>query len=409
MIFGQNKTALAQPVIFHYEKAMTVKPTIQLAIFDADDLLWQAYGPWAACMGPAMDDLVEYLGVDPERLRHAIQNDAIGQHRFNDYGGLSHFLSTNGLIPRVSDPQDQYEREIIRRNIRSRFFEDWRNLTKFYDGTIETISKLKNAGTGVAIWTDSDAPTLIRRFDSSCRNARMSADETTQFIKKFDAFYVMPSAECDSRLLWNIDPELILSIKKKMVISSDPKGWKPATPEAVSNARGKAILADFDIAPEHALMAGDSYKDVFAGVQSGMHGVWFKHGANQDEQTVEMLTRVASPRYKYGIDAIQAQLDTYLPGGGYVVLENNIAELEKFFTFAPAERGYRHSPLSQGHHIPLALVHPDQVGARLHKELNAQFGIATHFGEVIPMIAPQGPDDMAGPEKSGPQPEPLLV
>jgi FMN phosphatase YigB (HAD superfamily) len=386
---------------------MTDKPKIQLAIFDADDMIWHAYGPWAACMGPAMDDLVEYLGVDPEKLRHAIQNDAIGQHRFNDYGGLSHFLSTNGLIPRVNDPQEQYERDIIRRNIRSRFFEDWRKLTKFYDGTIETITKLKAAGTRVAIWTDSDAPTIIRRFDSACKNAGMTPEDAIGFVKKFDAIYAMPSAECDSRLLWNIDTNIIHAIKKRMVISSDPKGWKPATPEPVATPRGQAILADFNIAPEHALMIGDSYKDVFAAIQAGMHGAWFKHGANQTPETVEMLTRVASPRYKYGIDAIQEQLDTHLPHRGYIVIENDIAELENYFTFAPAERGYHHSLLSQQCHIPLALVHPDQVGARLHKELNAQFGIATHFGEVIPVIAPQDQDDMAGPEISGLPQEPL--
>lgn len=378
---------------------MTAKPIIKLAIFDADDMLWHAYGPWAACMEPAMRDLVDYLGVDPEKLRHTIQNDAIGQHRFNDYGGLSHFLSRReGLIPRASDPQEQYEREIIRRNIRSRFFEDWRKLTKFYDGTIETISSLKEAGTAIAIWTDSDAPSIIRRFDSACRNAGLSADQAVQFIKNFDAFYVMPSAECDSLLLWNIDTDLIHAIKKKMVISSDPKGWKPATPDPVPAPRGTAILADFGIDPENALMIGDSYKDVFAAKQSGMHGIWFKEGAHQSPHTVEMLTRIASPRYKYGIEAIQEQFDLYAPDADFTVIEKSITELEDHFTFAPAERGYRHSLLSQQCHIPLALTHPDQVGARLRKELNGQFGIATHFGEVIPVIAPQAPSGMAGPE-----------
>lgn len=384
---------------------MGTKPTINLALFDADDLLWHAYGPWAACMQPAIQDLIDYLGANPEKLRHCIQTEAIGQHRFNDYGGLSHFLNgREGLIPKSQDPQEQYERDIIRRNIRRRFFEDWRRLTQFYNGTLETVTKLKQAGTAVAIWTDSDAPSLIRRFDSCCRNTGLDLNQAVAFIRQFDAIYAMPSVECDSRLLWNIDTDLIYALKDRLVISSDPKGWKPATPEPVANSRGRAILADFNTAPENALMVGDSHKDVFAGKQSGMHCAWFKKGADQDKKTVDMLTRIASPRYKYGINAIQEQLDTYLPDGGYVVLENNIAELENYFTFAPAERGYHHSLFSPQHHIPLALARPDQVGARLRKELNAQFGIATHFGEVIPVIAPQAPDDKAGRERQGQPP-----
>src|SRR5690349_5078331 len=124
------------------------RPVIKLALFDADDTIWRAYGPWATCMEPAISDLVHYLGADPEKLRHCIQNEAAGQHRFNDFGGLSHFLNERGdLIPKSKDNQEQYERDIIRRNIRSRFFHDWKKLTVFYPQTLETLAKLKEAGT----------------------------------------------------------------------------------------------------------------------------------------------------------------------------------------------------------------------------------------------------------------------
>ncbi len=380
---------------------MTAKPNIKLVIFDADDTIWQAYKPWAACMEPAIRDLIDYLGADPEKLRHCIQNEAIGQHRFNDYGGLSHFLKKQGLIPEVSDPQGQYEREIIRRNIRSRFFHDWRKQTIFYPETIGFLRDLKKAGTTAAIWTDSDAPTVIRRFHSACKNLGYRTKEMKETLSLIDKFYVMPSAECDSLSLWDIDDEFIRAFKQRMVICADPKGWKPATPERTENGRGRAIMGDFKALPENTLMIGDSNKDVFAALQSGMHAAWYQNGSNHDGRTIAMLRQFASPRYKYGIEAIQEQLDLYLTRDDYTVLRKSLDELHDHFTFAPAEHAYRHSLLSRGCHIPLELLRPDQAGVRTRQGLNVLFGIATHFGEVFPVIDAQDPSDMADPEISG--------
>lgn len=380
-------------------------PKIELALFDADDTIWHAYGPWAVCMDPAYHDLVNVLGANPAETQDFIQNKATGQHRFNDYGGLSHFLNAQGLIPRSDDPQEQYERDIIRRNIRSRFFHDWQKQTVFYEGTIGTFRKIKQAGTAIAVWTDSDAPSVIRRYHSACKNAGMITQQMIETLDLFDAFYVMPSHECDSLLLWNIDDELIHAFKRRMVISSKPKAFKPADPAQVPDARGMAIMDDFGAKPENTLMMGDSNKDVFAALQSGIHGVWFKKGANQNAKTVEMLTRFASPRYKYGLENILAELARHAPDENYITIEENIAELAEHFTFAPAPHGYRHSPLSRQCHIPLALARMDQLGLRSRKELYVQFGIATHFGAEIPVIEPQDFAGMADPGIPGSQPE----
>lgn len=394
---------------------MSSRPVIKLALFDADDMIWRAYGPWAACMEPAINDLVRYLGADPEKLRHCIQNEAAGQHRFNDFGGLCHFLKQEKIIPVTGDEREDYERDIIRRNIRSRFFHDWRKLTVFYPQTLETLTKIKESGTATAIWTDSDAPTVIRRFDSACKNAGLSAQQQIEALKLIDAFYVMPSVECDSRILWNVDPDFIHAFKKKMMISAQPKAWKPSSPEPMENARGKAIMADFGVLPENTVMMGDSNKDVFAALQSGIHAAWFKKGADQDAKTVEMLSRYASPRYKYGLGSIMEQLALHAPDANYITLHESMAELLDHFTFAPAESAYRHSPLSQTWHIPLASApltqvgRREKIGARTPQELNALFGIATHLGAGLPELVPQGLADMAGLGTQGQPVAPLPV
>lgn len=371
---------------------MSERPEIKAVIFDADDTIWHAYKPWTRIEN-VLSGICEITGADPEKIRHKVQNDAPGQYRFNDPGSLIRFLIKSDLFENVSEAQ---KNEL--RTIRDQFWCEWRKETRYYDGTIDSILAIRAKGCATAILTDSDAPAVPRRNYFCASNAGI---DPIQSLDLFDAMYVMPSIECDSHMLWDTPSDYIHAAKKKMVIGSDPKGWKP------NPQRALAILEDFGIAPENALMVGDSYKDVITGLQAGMHAAWFKKGADHDALTVDMLTRFASPRFKYGLDTVKEELDKFAREDSYVTIHESIAELAEHFIFAPAPRGYRHSPSSRQCHIPLALAHPDQLGPRSRKELNVQFGIATHFGAVIPVIEPQDLGDMAGPEKQGPLGEPL--
>ncbi len=372
---------------------MSDRPVIKLVLFDADDTIWHAYKPWTG-IEPALTRVIETTGADPEKLRHIIQHDAPGQYRFNDYGSLIHFLrKSENLFCEMDENKNS-----TLRAIRDDFWNEWREQTRYYDGTINAIRHIRAQSTATAILTDSDAPAVPRRNYFCALNENINPMES---LGLFDAYYVMPSIECDSHLLWDVPKNYRLAAKERMILGSDPKGWKP------NPARALAILEDFGVAPENALMIGDSYKDVITGLQAGMHAAWFKKGADHDERTVSLLTRYASPRFKYGLSVVKAELDNFTSEENYVTIHESLAELADHFTFAPAPRGYHHSLSSRQCHIPLALAHPDQLGSRSRTELNAEFGIATHFGAVIPVIEPQAPIGMAGPKTQGPQVGPI--
>lgn len=373
-------------------------PEIRLVIFDADDTLWHAYIPWARCMEPALRDYVEVLGVDPEVLRHVVQQRATGQHRFNCFSGLTHFLKhTEDLFPPSDDKEANDNRDIIRKKIRNRFILDWNDLTRFHNGVVDTLTRhIKPSGTATAVWTDADAPSAIRRCYYSSVNAGLDPRvDTSRALSMIDAWYVMPSIECDSHSLWGVDDVFIRDIKTKMNVARVKQG-KPYL------ERGRAIMEDFGVTPEQTLMIGDNTVDLQSALESGMHAAWFQPGVSYDEKTLAMLNRYASPKYNYGLENVKSTIEDFAQGRSYITVFESMAELAQHFTFAPAESVYRHSPSSLRLHIPLATATKDQMGTRLRPELYGLFGIATHLPSESPAIVPQDPAGKAGPERPDP-------
>jgi len=368
-----------------------MKPKTNLVIWDFDNTLTDTLSAWSHTMKTVINQYQQCFGTDPETLRAAILQ-AHSQHRFCDFGGLSHFLDQKNIPDkRDKTPEEIYTIDAARRNIRTAYFYDQKVQTRFYPHVWNTLQDISRQNIKQVIYSDSEAPPLIRRLYFCFQNDGIKPIEG---LKVFDRFYVKPSFDDDKYLFWDIDPDFLKAIKTKVVLITDHKS-KP------NDLRLKAICADYQTPLDNALMIGDSVKDIGSALPLHVPTAWFKPGAMLSDDAAKIIKGYASSNYVYGLEAMERAVQSLQGHERIIRLGHRIDEIFSHVDFVPAQCVYRHSPLSQGQHTPLEEIPVHQVPAHTLPQLSL-FGPPTHCVIRPSAQASQIPADRADQETPHP-------
>lgn len=370
-----------------------------LVVFDLDNTLTNTLKCWATATSQVVTLIAPAFGIPEETLVNAIRR-APSQYRFSDFAGLIEWLDREQVLPQAISPADQYRKDITRHHLCNIWRHQQKEQSFFYPEVVTTLNAIKAERAATALYTDSDAPSMIARLWLLARNARQEGliKDEQDIIPLFDHYYCQPGLEDDYSFLKYVDPDFIHEAKRRMTIWQD-KIYKPSADHMLM------ILADFSTTPQNALMVGDTAKDSGSAVPLGIDAAWCRFGADIDEQTIHTAQRIASPLFQYGMDAIVATFnDRNRPTH---TLYNHLGELHDHFTFVPGPAftpqdhngrslpAYLHSGADPATKNPvLKRVWPD---SHVHTR-NMPLGPATHLTPAPTTPVPANSSGTAGPE-----------
>lgn len=365
-----------------------------LTIWDVDNTLTDSAGFWGVATGKAVQALIRHFDLDPDQMRAAILR-APAQYRFSDFGSLVPWLDEQNILPRGRDAAESHDIQMTLWAIRQQWYKDQKELTVFYPKTVSTLRAIKAHGTAMTVYTDTEASSLIRRMWFLTKNAVQdgSMQHPSELFRIFDHFYAQPSIEDDTAILRDIDTDFVLALKSRLTLfRPDPvTGYSRGKPTA-DNIR--QILADYDTAPQNAVMIGDSDKDGGSAMHGQVDFAWLKFGATLDRKTIKTAQTMASPSFKYGLAAIRQAMreQKIVPT---VTIQRDLSEMLQKFDFI-AGRGFNPCNAQYGSHCPHKDVCPkdQKAAATIHRLRNAfhsqerlsPTGPATHFATGLPAL-----------------------
>lgn len=274
--------------------------TKTLAVFDLDNTLTDTLTFWAAAITPVAHAMTDKFGMDENHFKAVIQK-APSQYRFCDVGSLVTWLDERGELPRAQNPADQHDIELAKWSLRQNWYGMQKKMSVFYPGALDTLRALKDKGTDVALYTDTEASSMIRRVWLMAYNARRAGliKDEEEILDLFDHFYAQPAIEDDEAILRDADLRFVLRMKQMTSIWTG-SAYKPA-PHYLA-----AIMDDFGAMPEQTVMIGDTHNDGGCAVPQGASFAWAHYGARLSPVTEQRARAMASPLYKYGVADIQA-------------------------------------------------------------------------------------------------------
>lgn len=362
-------------------------PRKTLVVYDFDNTLIDTYTAWAEGMDHFVRHYQSEFGVCESELHKAI-HQLNGQHRFGDFGGMTHSLKNHFNIP----AQPFHD---LRRAVREACFDKQKDSTQFYDGTIETLDTMQRQGTAQVIYTNSEFPPFLRRlWLASCNAvAKGKLDKPEQILTYFSGIFARPSYDCDSHLLWDIPSDFIQSAKAKSFVLLNKKA-KPYPDNLMQ------ILKAFDARSADAIVIGDNEKDSGCAYQVMPEPVdfcWYEKGALLDKTVVSILNRFASPDYLYEFELVKKRVMDF-PLSAPCILKETLEETFSHFSFeASVSRYPRRDVLAEQNILPV-----DSSNRFLmprSPQLEARYGIATHVNPEMLSSVPAFPVHKAGPER----------
>lgn len=303
-------------------------PTAQhktLAVFDLDNTLTDTLTAWAAAITPMARIMAHDFSLDEDMLTEKILA-APSQFRFNDAARLITWLDGEGLFPRAHDAAEQHKIETTKWALQQSWHSTQKKTVHPYPRALETLDELRAAGTDIALYTDAEASSMIRRLWLMARNARKAGQirREDDLVNLFDHFYCQPSAEDDQRILRDIDLRFVQRVKRNTTLWTT-REYKPVP------AYMNIIMKDFGATPQKTVMIGDTHNDGGGAVPLGVSFAWAHYGANIAPEVEAAARRMASGYYKYGAADISAAFNAQSRPD--VVLQDNIAELRTRFAF----------------------------------------------------------------------------
>lgn len=319
---------------------MPAAPKKTLAVFDLDNTLTDSLTFWATALRPVADTLAKSFGMSEERIAERLLA-APSQFRFNDVGRLIEWLDAQGELPRAHNPHEQHLIDTTKWTLRHNWYAAQRRMTTFYPGSLETLRRLKDAGTATALYTDAEASSMIRRLWFLAHSARRAGAlrREEDLIDLFDHYYSQPSHEDDQAVLRNIDVHFTLRLKQKMSIWTTAK-YKPQ-PDYMA-----AIMKDFEAKPRNTVMVGDTHNDGGGAVPHGVSFAWAHYGARIAPEIESAARRMASTHYRYGVADISACFDASCRPD--VTLQESLTEIFDHYRFAAGKPFKPHDAAAAG-------------------------------------------------------------
>ncbi len=372
----------------------------QLVVFDLDNTLTDTLRCWAAATSTVVREMVSTFGIERQPLIEAIRR-APTQYRFSDFGSLIDWLDQEKILPQATNQSRQYIKDMTKQYLCMIWRQKQKEFTFLYGDTVDTLKSIREHKTATALYTDSDAPSMIARMWLLARTAVAKnelADEI-ELVTLFDHFYCQPSIKDDYDVLKNIDPDFVHAMKHNMTLWQD-RQYKPS-PEHMW-----VIASDFRTDPAYTLMVGDTSKDGGCARPLAIDFAWCRFGANVDATTVAIAQEIASPIFQYGLKAVTACFNAHSAPSR--TLRHSLAELQNQYEFAPGKpfsgmAGSEQSSLAcpridadPADHIPvIKRVWPS---SHVHKR-DMPLGPATHLPPMPIKPDPANSSGTAGPER----------
>jgi FMN phosphatase YigB (HAD superfamily) len=310
--------------MFKRKKAKT------LVVFDLDNTLSDTQSFWCAATWSGIESLCDAFAI-PEAKMLASIHAAPAQYRYADFGSLIDWLDANGHLPPPASPAAKIERDAVKWALRQEWFRLQKKMSVFYPGALETLKDLKKQGVSVALHTDAEASSMIRRLWLIAYNARRggAVKDEHEILDLFDHFYCQPSIEDDQKILRDADLSFVLKMKHKTTIWRD--NIRKPKPDHT-----KIILEDFRTRPKHAIMVGDTDKDGGAARPLGVDFAWYYKGADVDPEMAKTADRISTAGYLNGAAAIGAAF-TKASAPTHTV-KSDLREMFGMFAFAPGNK-----------------------------------------------------------------------
>lgn len=377
----------------------TISPKA-LVVWDLDNTLTDSATFWGVATEIAVQMTIDAFGLDQQKVHDAVRR-APGQYRFSDFRQLLRWLGDEKILPKNHDPADP-QGTLIRVThwaIRDAWFKKQREMTRFYPGALGTLQTIKAQKTDLAIYTDTEASSLIRRFWLMADNARRDGHvkDTLEVLDLFGHFYAQPSIESDYETLKDVDTDFVLAMKQRMSL------FKPdaATGKRLAKPNGphlQKIMQDFGASPGSVLMLGDTDKDGGSARASGVDFGWIRFGAVLDDAVVRTAKIMADPGYKFGLNAVKQAFREQAIAPA-IILRRDHSELLRKASFIPG-KGFQTPPGTAP--VGSSCLHTgacpqgqtaDQIVHRLGASFRSQVpllptGPATHFQPEPPDFLP---------------------
>lgn len=397
------------------KNSKTLSPK-SLVIWDLDNTLTDSGGFWAVATAESISMLRDHFGLSDATMRDAA-NRAPPQYRFSDFGRMIEWMHQEKILPQPANDDEAQRMAITRNAIAQKWYARQVEMSVFYPDAPATLRTIAAHGTKMAIYTDTDAPAMIRRLWLMAQNATTAKhlSDPVELFRLFDHFYAQPACEDDSAALSDIDSRFILAMKQRMsILAPDPATGKDR--RKPSGAHINQILHDFKTMPQHAVMMGDSDKDGGSAKLGGIDFAWLKFGAKLDLAAVKKAQCMVSQGFKFGLNGIREAFNeqNITPT---ITLHRGFPELlTKVDFIGGAKFNPCNAKTAPTCHHKAACPDIQTADPTVHRLAHAfqspvqqsPTGPATHFAPTQPMPGPQTPGDMAGPEKpnspTGPKP-----
>jgi phosphoglycolate phosphatase len=291
-----------------------------VVITDIDNTITDFFGMWAKVMDKTLDRMAQSRKIERQTIETEMKQ-LPRPYRFHDLAGAMKKLPC--LQPKSPQEAMKFKRDDAR--ILHQWNKERGDLSKLYDGVVDTMKSVKQAGGKFVIFTDSPAASTVSRL------AQMKIPSDL-----VDAVYTQPNVNKDLNALPplqvdNPESKIMHDLAAKTVEFA-PDTRKP-NPESMLR-----ILKDMGAKPEEAIMVGDNAADGGSAVPVGVTFAWQKQGADVDALTIDMQNnRLGGDNgYMVGVDATKAKFNaTNRPD---VVLENGYKDMAKHFTFVPTQK-----------------------------------------------------------------------
>lgn len=379
---------------------MRIASPKSLFVWDLDNTLTDTSTFWGVATAMAVDMTVQVFQLDRDTVRDAILR-APGQYRFSDFRGLLRWLGDEKILPQPANDAESHDIRTTHWAIREAWFKKQKEMTRLYPGALETLRTVSAQGAKHALYTDTEASSLIRRFWLLAWNAKRDGlvQDEMEILNLFDQFYAQPSIEDDFEILKDVDTDFVMALKERLsIFKPDPvTGQELRKPSAPHMNR---IRLDFKATHDATLMLGDSDKDGGSAQLGQVDFCWLRFGAVLDPAIVAIASEMASPGFKFGVDSITESLaaKNIVP---VAILQHNHQELLGLVTIIPGT-GFTADPDSaaDGSSCPHTAACPaDQTASQTVHRLGPLFrsrsrllpvGPATHFSP--PQTAPKPPE-----------------
>lgn len=380
---------------------MPIQHPKSLFVWDLDNTLTDTATFWGVATGMAVDMTVNIFNLNHDTVRDAILR-APSQYRFCDFRGLLRWLGNENILPKPHNDAESHDIRVTHWAIRNMWFKKQKEMTRFYPGGLETLQTISAQGAKHALYTDTEASSLIRRFWLLAFNAKRDGlvNDEMDVLKLFDQFYAQPSIEDDFEILKDVDTEFVLALKSRLSIFKP----HPITGKELrkpSAAHMNRIRNDFQTAPKNTLMLGDSNKDGGSARRGKVDFCWLHFGAVLQPDIVELAKKLSDPDFKFGIESITDALarDKVTPAA---ILYKNHGELLDLVTIKPGnpfmpeldsakdEPTYPHRGANQSSQRASQTIH--RLGPLFHSPAQlSHVGPATHFSPPTPRSRPPKP------------------